>query len=266
MPLTPTGSAFRDEAEHFERLAPSLWNPAGNALVAAAEVVLGDKVLDVACGTGSATIPAAQSAGPDGFVDALTGSEPMLDAARSKAQTLNLETVRLHRADPTGWEAAEPYDAVLAPYAVFLLPDLDAGAARLVSMLRGGGRLAVSTWADGALVPFGARLGEAAAAEGADPGAALALADRIGRLNTPERLQAWLEGLGLEQVQVQPLPTTVQLPAEMVWSLVLGSGLRTLLPEDPHAVDRVRTRLFAELGDEVSVNADTLLAVGRRPA
>lgn len=266
MPLTPTGSAFREDAEHFERLAPSLWNPVGNALVAAAEVGLGDRVLDVGCGTGAATIPAAQTAGPDGYVDGLDRSDAMLEAAGAKAQTLNLDTVRLHAADPMQWEPAEPYDVVLTAYAVYGLADLDAGAARLVAMLRAGGTLALSAWADGALVPFGPILAEACAAEGADPGPAAELAERIGRLNTPERLRDWLTDLGLDEVQVQSVPATVQLTPELAWSLVLGSDLRRLLPADPAAVERVRTRLLGELGAEFAFNADSLLAVGRRPA
>ena len=69
MPESNIGAAFDDGAADFERLAPSLWNPMGNALVAAAEIEVGHRILDAGCGTGATPIPAAQYAGPGGRVD-----------------------------------------------------------------------------------------------------------------------------------------------------------------------------------------------------
>ena len=266
MPETNIGTAFDDGAADFDRLAPSLWNPMGNALVAAAEVGMGDSILDAGCGSGATTIPAAQYAGPEARVDGVDVSAAMLALAQAKASTLSLENVALHHGDVTEWTAQEPYDVVLSAYSVFFLPDMDAGAAHLVSNLRPGGRLALSTWAEGSLSPFTELLLQECRKETPELAEGLSRTrDNAERLNTPEKLTGWLESLGLGDIKVLETPAQVQLSPSLAWSLVLGSGLRNLLPSDPEAAERVRTSFLALLGEEHNLNADTLIATARRP-
>ena len=266
MPQTNIGAAFDDGAADFERLAPSLWNPMGNALAAAAEITVGDSILDAGCGTGATTIPAAQYAGPEGRVDGVDLSAEMLALAQLKATTLSLENVELHVADVTAWAGTEPYDVVLSAYSVFFLPDMDAGAAHLMSNLRSGGRLALSTWAEGALIPFTDLLVRECRKEQPELAGRLSGArDNSERINTAEKLTGWLEGLGFEEIKVLSTPGQVQLTPALAWSLVMGSGLRFLLPADPQAADRVKSAFLAQLGEEHSLNADTLIASARRP-
>ena len=261
MPETTIGTAFDDGAADFERLAPSLWNPMGNALVAAAEIGLGESILDAGCGTGATTIPAAQYAGPGARVHGVDLSAAMLTLAQAKASTLSLENVSLFQGDVTAWTSDEPYDVVLAAYSIFFLPDMDAGAAHLVSMLRPGGRLAVSTWAEGSLSPFTDLLLQECAREEPNRERNLAAARASAqRLDTPEKLTTWLEGLGLDEAKVLSTPAQVQLSPSLAWSLVLGSGLRHLLPADPDAARRVKERFLNLLGEEHNLNADTLIA------
>ncbi|MCQ1999291.1 class I SAM-dependent methyltransferase [Arthrobacter zhaoxinii] len=266
MPELHLGNAFDDGAADFERLAPSLWNPMGNALVAAADIALGDRVLDAGCGSGATTIPAAQFAGPDGLVDGVDLSARMLSLTQAKADTLALSNVYLAQADITAWTAEAPYDAVVCAYSLFFLPDMDAGAAHLASLLRSGGHFALSTWAEGSWEPFRELLWKACLQERPEletlpqPGA-----DNVQRLQTPEKLASWLESLGLTDITVAATPGRVQLSPSLAWSLVLGGGYRMLLPEDPAAVDRVRTAFLSELGDDFELNADTLIATAVRP-
>ncbi|MBD7995356.1 methyltransferase domain-containing protein [Arthrobacter sp. Sa2CUA1] len=262
----PLAPAFDSGAADFERLAPSLWNPMGNALVAAADIRVGDNVLDACCGGGAITIPAAQSAGPDALVDGVDISADLLAVAGSKAETLSLENVSLHQADILQWRPEAHYDAVLCGYAVFFLPDMDAGIRHLVSLLHRGGRLALSTWADGSLTDFSGLLFRHCAAEGGEVELPTAAArENMLRINTPEKAAAWLEGLGLEQVKAVHTPVPVQLNPELAWSLVMGSALRMLLPQDPAAAQRVRDGFLAELGPEYTLNADTLIVTALKP-
>jgi demethylmenaquinone methyltransferase/2-methoxy-6-polyprenyl-1,4-benzoquinol methylase len=55
-----------------------------------ANVQPGQRVLDVACGTGRGTVGLAQAVGPQGRVDALDLTQAMLDQAASKLQSLGL--------------------------------------------------------------------------------------------------------------------------------------------------------------------------------
>lgn len=50
----------------------------------------GQRVLDVACGTGRGTVGLAQAVGPTGAVDALDLSEAMIEQARAKIERLGL--------------------------------------------------------------------------------------------------------------------------------------------------------------------------------
>lgn len=57
-----------------------------------ADVQKGQRVLDVACGTGRGTVGLAQAVSPSGRVDALDLSKAMLDQARAKIDKLGLST------------------------------------------------------------------------------------------------------------------------------------------------------------------------------
>ncbi len=263
-------------AEDYDRLAPAVWNPVSNAVVAAADLLVGERVLDVFAGTGSGTIPAAQLVGPDGHVDALDPSSAMLDLAEGKAATLALGNVSFHRSDPSRWSPGEPYDAIVSCYGVFLLEELDAGMDHLVGMLRPGGRIALSAWDDGALEPFGDLLLETIRSAGAagSPVSAGGTAEASSgvpvfvensrRVASEERLAAWLIARGLADVSVERLGLTVPLEPASAWSLALGSAYRGLLPDDPDMLQRVRNAFVERLGSEFVLNADSLIAVATR--
>ncbi|MHA7262518.1 class I SAM-dependent methyltransferase [Arthrobacter sp. TMN-37] len=264
--MTPRhASALPDQgAEDFELLAPALWNPIANAVVAAADVLLGERILDAWAGTGAGTIPAAQLCGPDGVVDAVDPSAAMLDLARAKAEALNLENIRFTVDDPAHW-TADPYDAVLCCYGLFLVPDMAGTTSRMAGLLRPGGRFALSTWNEGALEGFEAILLEACAAE--QPGTARQdrpeFTANWEKLASEEKLRDWLGGHGFGEVDVQEVALSVPLEPEMAWSLVLGSGYRTVLPVAPELRGRIRERFTALLGGDFVLNADSLVATAR---
>lgn len=269
MPARHPESTTDNAAEDYDLLAPAVWNPVSNAVVAAADILLGDRVLDVFAGTGAGTIPAAQLAGPEGRVDAVDRSSAMLALAEGKAEALGLDNVACHSLDPARWVADEEYDALISSYGIFLLDDMDADMDRLVRLLRPGGRVAVSAWDDGALEPFGSLLLESIAAAAPVGGAPSdgeasvpAFVEHCRRVASAERLQVWLEDRGLTEVSVEKLALTVPLDPHHAWSLALGSGYRGLLPDDPEDRRRVQETFLDLLGDHFVLNADTLIGVG----
>ncbi|MFC3299853.1 methyltransferase domain-containing protein [Arthrobacter agilis] len=257
-------------AEDFDRLAPAVWNPVSNAVVAAADILVGERVLDLFAGTGAGTVPAAQLSGPDGHVDAVDRSSSMLDLAAAKAEALGLDSISFHRTDPADWTPDVPYDAIISCYGVFLLLDMDTEMDGLLRLLRPGGRVALSAWDDGALEPFGTILLETlqATVVGTDDGrvagdaAVPVFVENCGRLASAERLKDWLTARGLTQVTVERLGLAVPLEADLAWSLALGSGYRGLLPDDPAELHRVREAFLARLGEDFVLNADSLIGVG----
>lgn len=260
------GTLFDDGADHFERLAPALWNPMGNAVVAAADLQPGENVLDACCGSGSSTIPAAQSVVPLGHVDAVDLSRSLLDLAAAKAAALDIDAITFRHADVISWTGESPYDAVLCCYGLFFLNDMPAATRHLAGQLRSGGRLAVSTWQDGAHEPFATLLREACfEAQPHLRDAPIPLPVRQSEaISSAEKLAGFLTSCGFATVQVHDAPLAVPLDTDLAWSLVLGSGYRFLLPAEPVARERVRDRFLHSLNGDLTLNADSLIAVATR--
>ena len=264
--MTTVGSLFDDGAEHFERLAPALWNTMGNAVVAAADLHVGERVLDACCGSGASTIPAAQVVGPDGRIDGVDLSAELLALAAAKAAALNLDLINFAEADVSGWISEEPYDAVLCCYGLFFLPDMVHGTRHLTSQLRSGGKFAMSTWQEHAHEPFATLLRDVCFEE--QPHLREAPVPKphrqIEAISSAEKLQAFLERAGFASAEVHEAPLQIPLDASLAWSLVLGTGYRFLLPPDDDGRERVRNRFLAKLGDDPVFNADSLIAVAVR--
>jgi SAM-dependent methyltransferase len=248
--------------QEFGVLAPVLWNPIGEATVAAAALSRGDRVLDVCCGAGSSAIPAAEAVGPDGRVDAIDLAERLLEQGRVNAA--GLPQLHFTHADATTWPHRD-YDVVQCVFGVFFLPDMDAGSARLVSLLRPGGQFVVTTWGDKAISPVPEILGEAVVAEGGEPRMSAGRGPG-GRINTPEKLTAWLTSLGLRDVRVVTKQHRMPLDATTAWAIVMGSAMRMRLNGVAESVlPKVRARFLDLLADRKvqHMNAVSLIGIGR---
>ncbi len=89
-----------------------------------ADIQEGQRVLDVACGTGRATIGLAQAVGVTGRVDALDLSEAMMEQARAKIEKLGLDN-RVHFKQGNARELPYPdetFDVVYNGYMFDLIP------------------------------------------------------------------------------------------------------------------------------------------------
>jgi ubiquinone/menaquinone biosynthesis C-methylase UbiE len=115
------------------------------------QILPGEKVLDVACGSGNAAIAAARRAwgnttGVD-FVPAL------LERARERAAVERLEIEFVEGdAQELPFEDAS-FDVVMSIYGVMFAPDQEKAAAELLRVVKPGGRIGLASWApDGGLV------------------------------------------------------------------------------------------------------------------
>ena len=81
-----TGQVSSSAAEFYDEFfVPALFAEWAPRLVAAAELGPGERVLDVACGTGIATLDADRAVAPDGAVVGVDLNAGMIAVARSKA-------------------------------------------------------------------------------------------------------------------------------------------------------------------------------------
>lgn len=264
------GAVFDAAADRFMMWSPLLWDRVGAASVAAAAVAPGERVLDACCGAGAAALPAGRAVGPSGRVDAVDLSAGLLDAGQRRVQAEGI-AVTFHHADLMAWTGG-PYDAALCVFGVFFLPEMDAGGARLVELLRPGGRIAVTTWERGSVEPVVGPFAEAATAAHAAVGTVAPMPSPTVRANNarvdgPERLTDWLSGLGLDGIEVTVERFDVPLTDELAWSFVTGSGTLAMLGGlAPEAVERVRTSFLATLRERGTdrLRVAAVIGVGHR--
>ena len=107
------------------------------------EIKPGDRVLDVACGTGNLAIPAARLGATVTGTDIATN---LLEQARARAESEGLK-VQFDEGDaenlPYGDEA---FDVVVTMFGAMFAPRPELVSSELVRVTRSGGRIAMANW------------------------------------------------------------------------------------------------------------------------
>jgi ubiquinone/menaquinone biosynthesis C-methylase UbiE len=115
----------------------------GPRAVEAAGVSDDDVVLDVACGNGNATIPAAKTGAKVTGID-LTPS--LLEAGRADAKEAGVEIEWIEGdAQKLPFDDAS-FDVVISVFGCMFVPDQSAEAQEMARVLKPGGRMAVCAW------------------------------------------------------------------------------------------------------------------------
>jgi SAM-dependent methyltransferase len=211
-----------------------------------ARVGPGDRVLDVACGSGASALPAAEQVGPNGRVLGVDVSERLLALARAKAEQAGLDNVEFRLGDMRDLELpAASFDVVLLVFGVFFVPDMEALTRDLWSLVKPGGRLVITVWARGLMEPAYSTFFEAVGAEQRD---LVPPEPRWMRVADPADLRATLVGGGVpdEALEIIGERGMHELPhPDEFWTIVLGSGMRGSLDSlPPDARERVRHRVL----------------------
>lgn len=133
-------------AEAYERyLVPMMFAPWAEKLVERAAVQQGERVLDVACGTGIVARYAATRVGARGTVVGMDLNESMLETARAASgPRLGVEWWKAN-ASEMPFEAAS-FDVVFCQQALQFFNDRLAALREMRRVLSPRGRLAISVW------------------------------------------------------------------------------------------------------------------------
>jgi ubiquinone/menaquinone biosynthesis C-methylase UbiE len=132
------------EAENYERyFVPTIGRPLAEDLIQKAALRPGERVLDVACGTGVVTRLAAEVIGPKSKVAGLDVNPGMLDVARSVApEGFELDWYETSaEATPLPDDA---FDVVLCQMGLQFMPDKLAALREMKRILAPGGRLVLN--------------------------------------------------------------------------------------------------------------------------
>ena len=116
-------------------------------LVELAGIESGDRVLDVAAGSGEPSLTAAKLVGAAGQVVATDISSEMLGYARERAAAAGIENIEFVEAEASSLDFP-PYsfDAALSRWGIIFEPEAEAAAARIRGFLKPGARMAIASW------------------------------------------------------------------------------------------------------------------------
>jgi ubiquinone/menaquinone biosynthesis C-methylase UbiE len=234
----PAGHAWVEEQE----LLDSMFKPFEDLLVEAVLAGARSQVLDVGCGTGSTTLAVARRLGGKGRCIGIDISEPMLAAARARAEREGTPA-RFIRANAQD-HAFEPasFDMLISRFGVMFFDDSVQAFANLRRAVKDDAELRFIAWRSPSENPFMTTAERAAApllpnmpARRPDAPGQFAFADQ-------GRVRHILEESGWADIAIQPLDVPCTLPEkELVRYFTRLGPLGVSLHE---ADDRTRTQVI----------------------
>lgn len=254
-------------AEQYDRLlVPAMFAPLAEAVAGAVEAGPGDRVLDVACGTGALTRLLGQRVLPGGEAVGLDLADGMLDVARARgggptyvkgsAEALPFEDGRFTIATcQQGLQFTDDPSAVLREFARVLAPGGRIGVACWSELDQDAGFLALAEAADEHLGPEAGRMVRAPF-----------------RLSDPAELRDRFESAGIGDVVIEIERVAARVPvspagfADAVMAAGPAGAAYAAAPaasREAFAADVARRLQPHESGDAVSFEMPSLIAVAR---
>ena len=142
MTIRATQDQIAAATTYEELQVPSLFQRWAPRIVEAARVKSGDRVLDVACGTGVVAREAALRVGINGCVAGLDAGAGMLAVAQQVAPSIEW---RLGKAESLPYGDAT-FDAVVSQFGLMFFENRILAIEEMLRVLVPGGRLAVAVW------------------------------------------------------------------------------------------------------------------------
>src|SRR4030095_4464433 len=132
---------------YYENSWQQQLKPAQDKLLEMANLQPGEKLIDIACGTGLVTFPAAEKLGPNGFVLATDISDGMVRICAETAKEKKITTIQFKRMDAEQLEVPdEEYDVALCALGLMYLPDPIKALKEMYRVIKPGGRAVAAVW------------------------------------------------------------------------------------------------------------------------
>jgi ubiquinone/menaquinone biosynthesis C-methylase UbiE len=134
-------------ANHYENYWQQQLKPAQDKLLEMAKLQRDERVVDIACGTGLVTFPAAQQVGRNGFVLGTDISDGMVNISRVLADEKNYNNVQFERMDAEELNIMDnSYDAALCALGLMYFPDPVNALKQMHRIVKPGGRAVAAVW------------------------------------------------------------------------------------------------------------------------
>jgi ubiquinone/menaquinone biosynthesis C-methylase UbiE len=210
-------------AENYERFfVPAIGRPVAEDLIAAADLQPGERVLDVACGTGVVARLAAEAVAPSGKVKGLDVNPGMLAVAQKEAPRDTCIEWCEASAESMPLEDGA-FDVVLCQMGLQFVPNKLAALREMRRVLVSGGRAYVTV--PGPKPRLFAVMTDALARH-INPEAA-SFGDLVFSMNDAGELRELLRSAGFRDISVQSKPKglSVPAPADFLWQYLYSTPL-----------------------------------------
>lgn len=209
--------------ENYERyFVPLIGLPLAKKLIDVAAIRPGERVLDVACGTGVVARLAAGKVGAGGMVAGLDVNPGML-AVAAKAQPAQTR-IQWHQAGAEAMGLPDgSFDVVLCQMGLQFIPDPHAALCEMHRVLAPGGRLVLTV--PGPTPKPLAIMGEALARHVLPEAAAFL--NQVFSLHDTVKLQQLIQGAGFQDVSVEAETASLRLsqPERFLWEYLHSTPL-----------------------------------------
>jgi ubiquinone/menaquinone biosynthesis C-methylase UbiE len=276
MPETPDPQAAKSRiTDTFDLIAEGYDNPAqrffpfaADYMITLAKPVPGERVLDIATGTGMAAIAAAQAITPGGRVQAIDLAENMIAKAQRNVSKHALSNVDFHLMDAEQLEFRSNYfDLITCAFGVFFFTDSVQALHSWLRVLKPGGRLIFTSFSRNTFQPMAQWFREAVEAAGVPfPEAAWQ------RLAEEPVCQQLVEQAGYQLTQVSTKQMGYHLASENDWwEIIWNSGFRGILnaltPEQQTSLRAQHLEQVAGLKttDGIWLDVDVIFTQAQKP-
>jgi len=132
---------------HYETYWQEQLKPAQEKLLELAQLRPGEKIIDIACGTGLVSFPAAKHVGENGSVLGTDISDKMVEHAKTLATEANLHNIHFERMDAEDLLSIdEDYDVALCALGLMYVPDPMKALKEMKRVIKTGGRAVAAVW------------------------------------------------------------------------------------------------------------------------
>ena len=239
-------------ARYEQDLVPALFEPWAGVLVDLAGVRPGDRVLDLACGTGVVARAAAGRVMPDGHVCGLDVNENMLAIARRASADIEWRQTDASRTDLPD----ASFDAAFCQQGLQFFPDRLVALRELRRVLARRGRAVVATWcaADDGDAGY-APIAEALQRHRPDDPGPVGFIAAIFGLSDGTEVARLAEAAGFDGVRVERRTGTVRFPSAEVWvEAFLGAAP---VPSISRLAPATRTAIIADAASALRPYVDS---------
>jgi len=240
---SPTQSLdFSNFAAIYERfLVGPLFQPWAQVLVARIAPAPGERVLDVACGTGIVARTVRARLGPAASIVGVDLSKAMLAAARQAAPDIDW---REGNATSLPLAAGEQFDVAFCQQGLQFVPDRPAAARELRRALVEGGRVAVATWRSDEEIPMSRQLRAIAERHVG------AIIDQRHGFAEAEPLAALLTEAGFRDVAVQTVADTTRFDDGPLFARLNTMALMGMSPAAKAMSEEDRAQVAARIVED----------------